>query len=286
MSRLNYNHLRYFRAVAHEGHLTRASELLNLSQSALSVQIKRLEAELGHPLFDRIGKRLVLTEAGRIALDHADTIFATGDELLATLGASGQSQRVLRVGALATLSRNFQIGFLGPLLGAGDVEIVLRAGSQGELLSALADHALDLVLTNTQPPRDAATGFVTKPIADQPVSLIGHRDIAPAPLADLVKTYPLVLPSHPSALRSGFDTICERDGLSPRLAAEVDDMAMLRLFARESQALTLVPPIVVRDELAEGSLIECCAIPQLREQFLAVTARRRFPNPLLAQVLR
>jgi len=62
-------------------------------------------------------------------------------------------------------------------------------------------------------------------------------------------------------------------------------MAMLRLFARESQALTLVPPIVVRDELAEGSLIECCAIPQLREQFLAVTARRRFPNPLLAQVL-
>lgn len=271
MSRLNYHHLRYFRAVAHEGHLTRAAELLNLSQSALSVQIKRLEAELGHPLFDRVGKRLVLTEAGRIALDHADTIFATGDELL------------------ATLSRNFQIGFLGPLLGAGDVEIVLRAGSQGELLSALADHALDLVLTNTQPPRDAATGFVTKPIADQPVSLIGHPNITPAPLSELVKTYPLVLPSHPSALRSGsgsgFDTICECEGLSPRLAAEVDDMAMLRLFARESQALTLVPPIVVRDELAEGSLIECCAIPQLREQFLAVTARRRFPNPLLGEVL-
>lgn len=282
---MNYNHLRYFRAVAHEGHLTRAAELLNLSQSALSVQIKKLEEQLGHPLFDRVGKQLVLTEAGRIALDHADTIFATGDELIATLGAAGQSQRVLRVGALATLSRNFQIGFLGPLLGAGDVEIVLRAGSQGELLSALADHALDLVLTNTHPPRDAATGFVTKPIADQPVSLIGHPDITPAPLPELVARYPLVLPSHPSALRSGFDALCERAGLSPRLAAEVDDMAMLRLFARESQALTLVPPIVVRDELAEGSLIECCAIPQLREQFLAVTAKRRFPNPLLGEVL-
>lgn len=285
MSRINYNHLRYFRAVAHEGHLTRAAELLNLSQSALSVQIKKLEDQLGHPLFDRIGKQLVLTEAGRIALDHADAIFATGDELLASLSAHGPGTRVLRVGALATLSRNFQIGFLGPLLGAGNVEIVLRSGSQGELLAGLADHALDLVLTNTAPPRDAATPFRSHPIADQAVSLVGHPNIAPAPLPALVAAYPLVLPSLPNALRLGFDALCDRLGLVPRLRAEVDDMAMLRLFARETEALCLVPPIVVRDELAAGTLIECCAVPQLREQFLAITARRRFPNPLLAELL-
>ena len=107
---LNYNHLRYFWAVAHEGNLTRAAERLHVSQSALSIQIQKLEARLGHALFERRGKQLILTEAGQIALDHVAAIFATGDELLGTLSEkTGPVQRVLRVGALSTLSRNFQI---------------------------------------------------------------------------------------------------------------------------------------------------------------------------------
>src|SRR5690349_6318303 len=117
MSALNYHHLRYFWAVAHDGNLTRTAERLNLTQSALSVQIRKLEERLGHDLFERRGRQLHLTEAGRIALDHADTIFATGDELLGTLQQTGQPRQALRVGALATLSRNFQVEFLRPLMG-------------------------------------------------------------------------------------------------------------------------------------------------------------------------
>ena len=104
MDRLNYHHLRYFREVAREGHLTRAAERLNLSQSALSAQIRQLEDRLGHALFDRRGRQLILTEAGRIALDHAERIFGTGEELLAALGDGGRRARPLRVGALSTLS--------------------------------------------------------------------------------------------------------------------------------------------------------------------------------------
>ena len=105
---LNYHHLRYFQAVAHEGNLTRAAEKLNLSQSALSTQIKSLEARLGQALFERIGRQLVLTEVGRIALDHADRIFATGAELEATLAQTSTTLPPFRIGALSTLSRNFQ----------------------------------------------------------------------------------------------------------------------------------------------------------------------------------
>ena len=85
MRDLNYNHLRYFWAVAHEGSLTRAAERMNLSQSALSVQIQKLEHQMGHPLFERVGRKLILTEAGQIALDYADTVFKAGDELMSTL---------------------------------------------------------------------------------------------------------------------------------------------------------------------------------------------------------
>ena len=105
----NFHHLRYFWAVAHEENLTRAASLLHVSQSAVSMQIQKLEAELGHALFERRGKQLVLTEAGRIALDHADAdaIFARGDDLESALQGRGKERRVLRVGSLATLSRNF-----------------------------------------------------------------------------------------------------------------------------------------------------------------------------------
>jgi LysR family transcriptional activator of nhaA len=152
---LNYNHLRYFWAVAREGHLTRAAEKLHVSQSALSIQIRKLEQQVGHALFERSGKQLLLTEAGRIALDHADVIFAAGAELLSTLTEQpGLRRQILRVGALATLSRNFQMGFLRPLLKRDDVEVVIRSGATADLLQSLEAHRLDVVLMNLPPPRE------------------------------------------------------------------------------------------------------------------------------------
>jgi len=286
LAALNYNHLRYFWAVAHEGNLTRAAEALGVSQSALSVQIQKLEAQLGHKLFERRGKQLVITEAGRIALDHADAIFAMGRDLLGTLKAEETSRRVLRVGALATLSRNFQLQFLRPLIGRRDVRIVLHSGALGALLSQLEAHRIDVLLANTVPPRDAATPWVPHRIADQAVSLVGHpARAAPAPLADLLARHPLVLPSADSSVRQGFDGLVERLGIRPTVAAEVDDMAMLRLLVREDTGLGLVPPIVVRDELAGGTLLELASLPDLHETFFAIVATRRFPNPLLRELI-
>ena len=143
MTELNYSHLRYFWAVAQDGNLTRTAERLNVSQSALSVQIRKLEDRLGHSLFERRGRQLHLTEAGRIALDHADAIFATGRELVGTLRQTGTTRTAVRIGALATLSRNFQISFLKPLLGRDDIEIVLRSASPSELLVGLQSLKLD-----------------------------------------------------------------------------------------------------------------------------------------------
>lgn len=285
---LNYNHLRYFRAVALEGNLTRAAAHLNLSQSALSVQIKALEDRLGHPLFDRVGRRLELTEAGRIALDHAETIFKTGDELMATLRQTGRARSAIRVGALATLSRNFQLAFLRPLLNRPDVEIVLRSASMAELLRGLEGLALDVVLTNEAVPRDAAPPFLTQRIAGQPVSLIGRpeRRRPGDDLGTLLAREALILPTAESGLRAAFDSLASQYDTVPQIAAEVDDIAMMRLLAREGAGLALLPPIAVTDELAAGLLVEHARLEGVIESFYAVTLTRRFPNPLLAELLR
>ncbi|RMD72948.1 MAG: LysR family transcriptional regulator, partial [Chloroflexi bacterium] len=154
---LNYHHLRYFWIVAHEGNLTRAAKKHNIAQSALSMQISALEDYLGQPLFERVGRRLVLTEAGHIALNFADEIFAKGDELLGTFGRLNETQQqVLRVGALATLSRNFQVRFLRPLLLDVGCKVIIHSGTLDELLNGLRLYDLDVVLSDVVPPRDHA----------------------------------------------------------------------------------------------------------------------------------
>jgi LysR family transcriptional activator of nhaA len=283
---MNLHHLRLFRAVAAEGSLTGAARQLNLSQSALSTQIKLLEASLGHDLFERRGRGLVLTEAGRIALDHADAIFRTADDLAAVMKETGRTRRALRVGALATLSRNFQIAFLRPLVGRKDVEVVLRSGSQAELLRELDSLALDVVLTNLAPPREGDTPRHVHQIGEQPVSLIGTPARAGrATLEELLGRESLVLPAQGAAIRSAFDALMARLGCEPLIAAEADDMAMLRLLAREDVGLAVIPPIVVRDELTSGLLVEVARLEGISEHFLAVTRERRFPNPLVTELL-
>jgi LysR family transcriptional activator of nhaA len=279
----NFHHLHYFWAVAHEKNLTRAAQRLHVSQSAVSMQIQKLEGELGHPLFERRGRQLVLTEAGRIALDHADAIFARGDELQSALGDKGPRRRVLRVGSIATLSRNFQLGFLRPLFAQGDVELVIRSGALPEMLRALEAHLIDVLLANTAPARDAATPWVAHAIDEQPVSLVGLPTMARGKrsLEVLLGSEPLLLPSAETSIRAGFDALVNRLGVRPRIAAEVDDMAMLRLLAREGLGLAVVPSIVVRDELVSRKLVELAPLPRLEETFFAITLARRFPNPLL-----
>ncbi len=287
MSLLNYTHLRAFRAVAAEGNLTRAAEKIGVAQSAVSTQIRALEQRLGHALFERRGRSMALTEAGRIAFDCAERAFAAGDELVETLAGRSGAHSVVRVGALATLSRNFQLNFLRPLVQDPDVAVILRSGSIGELLAELEALRLDVVLTNAPPRHDAATPWQETRIDDQAVALVGHphRAAAGAGLADLVTASPLVLPAEGSAMRAQFDRLMAREGLSPRIAAEADDMAMLRLLVREDAGLALVPPIVVQDELESGLLVEALPLPELHEAFWAITLPRRFPNPALERVL-
>jgi LysR family transcriptional activator of nhaA len=288
MPTLNYHHLRYFWAIAHERNLTRAAQRLHVSQSALSIQLRQLEERLGQKLFERSGKRLVLTEAGRIALDYADTIFRAGDELVGLLQGSGTAGRQpLRIGAVATLSRNFQLALLRPLIGRPDIELVLHSGSLRELLAQLGAHTLDLVLSNAAVPRDAGRPWHSHLIAQQPVSLVGKPQASRKRFRfpDDLRDAPVVLPGSANSLRASFDLLMDEAGIRPTIVAEVDDMAMLRLIARESDALTLVPPVVVRDELHAKLLVERCRIPQIKESFFAISPSRRFPNPLVRELL-
>ncbi|RKF05812.1 LysR family transcriptional regulator [Oceaniradius stylonematis] len=286
MDRLNYHHLRYFREVAHEGNLSRAAERLNVAQSALSSQIRTLEARLGHALFERIGRTLVLTEVGRITLDHADRIFGVGEELLATLDRSGSAEPPLRVGALSTLSRNFQIAFLRPAMAQGGVDIVLRSGSLPVLLDGLKTLSLDVVLTTQAPVGEDDAGFAVQRLDEQPVRVHGApaRVDRHATLTDLLANEPLIVPTG-GDIRQQLEGLFARHGVTPRIAALVDDMAMVRLLAREDAGLAVAPSVVLADEIRTGRVKTAPFALDIVEPFYAVTAPRKYPHPALPRLL-
>lgn len=288
MEFLNYHHLRYFRLIAGERNLTRAARKLNLSPPALSLQLRQLEESLGHPLFERLPGGMELTEAGRLALDYADAIGRAGEELMDVMRhRAGGGRQVLRVGAVATLSRNFQLEFLRPAMKRDDVELVVRSGSLAELIVSLQSHEVDVVLSNDAVRRDAERPWHSHLLAEQSVALVGaaswkkRRLKFPGDFGDV----PVMLPSEQSNTRAAFERLLASAGVRVRVMAEVDDMAMLRLLAREGDCLALVPPVVVKDEIATGKLVVTHQLSGISETFHAVTPSRRFPNPLVGELI-
>ncbi|BBP83752.1 LysR family transcriptional regulator [Pseudomonas sp. Pc102] len=286
MRRLNFHHLHYFWAVAKEGNLTRAADALHVSQSALSTQIRVLEDQLGHVLFIRSGRSLRLTEAGQLVLDYADTIFALGSELQTTLQNTRQASQTLRIGAVATLSRNFQENLLRPFLGREGLRITLESGSVDELLERLALHKLDVVLTNKAVSADSQRTWQCRLLDRQAVCLIGppREDAHPFDLRRDLQQARLIVPGRSSDVRSQFEVYCNSHGVQPDICAEVDDMAMLRLLARDSGDIALLPAVVVQDELRSGALELYAEVPDIAERFYAVTLQRQFNLNILDEM--
>lgn len=285
--KLNYHHLYYFWNVARTGHLTRAADSLHISQSALSGQIRKLEESLGHDLFIREGRRLKLSEAGRMAFSYAEEIFRQGEELAALFASGTQPNReVLRIGAVATLSRNFQEGFLQPLLDREDLELSLQSSHIDELLRRLSAHRLDLILSNQPVQGDEQNPWRCRLIAKQPVSIIGPSGASvEGEFADVLRGRSLIVPGPDNNIRHAFDQLCEYHRLRPNIAAEVDDMAMMRLLTRDTGHYAIMPPVVVRDELKSGALEDYGALPGVFEEFYAISIRRRFQTQALRELL-
>lgn len=288
LEQMNFRHLFYFWRVARLGHLTRAAEELHTSQSALSAQIRQLEDRLGEPLFERTGRRLLLTDTGQLVLAYSENIFGLSQEMLGRLEGQARGTARLRLGSVATLSRNYQENWIRPLLAEPNLTLTLESGLLEDLLERLLQHQLDVVLANESVPTGPDRPLHCRFLGSQTISLVGpasrwhdQRLRIPADLDGL----DLVLPGPRHAVRAHFDALCASAGVAPRVRAEVDDMAMLRLIARDSGWLAVLPEVVVQDELRSGVLVTVGHSSELEERFYAITTTHRHRIELLERLL-
>src|SRR5512145_3254030 len=180
MEWLNYHHLLYFWIVAREGGLVPAGRVLRLSHPTLSAQVHALEERLGEKLFSRVGRRLALTEMGRVVYGYAEEIFTLGREMVDAVKdrSTGQPLR-LEVGVADVVPKLVVRRLLEPALALpAPVRLVCREGTQERLLGELAVHSLDVVISDAPVPAGSSVRAFSHLLGESGVTFFGARALA------------------------------------------------------------------------------------------------------------
>lgn len=286
---LNYHHLLYFWAVAREGSVTRACERLHLAQPTISGQIKKLETALGEQLFERVGRKLVLTDVGHTVYRYADEIFSIGKELQDTLKGlpTGRPMRVT-VGIPDVLPKLIAFRLLEPALHLEDkVQIVCREGSMEDMLTRLATHDLDVVLSDSPVGSMVSIRAFNHPLGECGVGIFGtpkHCRRVERKLPGSLNGAPFFLPAENTAMRRSVDQWVDELKLKPDVIGEIDDTALLKVFAEAG--LGFIPaPLAIQAEIErQYGLRLLLQIPKAIERFYAITVERRIRHPAVVAI--
>ena len=287
---INYHHLLYFRTVAKEGSITRASKVLLLAQPTISGQIRALEETLGEKLFARQGRNLVLTEFGRVVYRYADEIFSLGQEMSDVLKGrpTGRPQRLL-VGVADLLPKLMVYRILRPALFLTDpVQMICHEDQTEKLLEDLSMHALDLVLSDTPISPGGRVKAFNHLLGTSGVSVFAHPEEGPRYRQNFPQSLdgaPFVLPLESSTLRRAIDHWFDDNRIHPRIVAEFQDSALLKTFGSTGTGLFLAPTVVESDVQKTYGVEAIGRIPEVQERFYAISVERRFKHPAVTAIL-
>ena len=289
MAWLNYHHLLYFWTVAREGSVTRACELLHLTQPAVSAQIRTLERSLGVQLFERRGRHLALTDTGRLVYRYADEIFTTGRELQETLAGQlpGRPTR-FTVGVVDALPKLMAYRLLEPALrGPDPVRLVLREGALEPLLAALTVHEVDLVLSDAPIPPTVRTKAFSHTLGECDVVICGAPELAAQYRRRFPRSLdgaPFILPGDGTVLRRSIEQWFDELGIRPRVVAEIGDSAVLKVFGQAGLGLFAAPSVVEQEIRRQYGVRTVGRVPDVRERFFAISAERKIKHPAVAAI--
>ncbi|HEY5618088.1 MAG TPA: transcriptional activator NhaR [Vicinamibacterales bacterium] len=286
---LNYHHLLYFWAVVREGGISRAAEKLRLSQPAISAQIKTLETALGERLFQRQGRRLVLTDVGRVVDRYATEIFAAGNELLETLKGrpSGGALR-LAVGVANAVPKLVVYRLLRPAIeGAQPVQITCTEDDPEQLLARLATHALDVVISDTPAAPHVRVKVFNHLLGESGTTFFAGKSLArrlgrrfPRSLSGA----PMLLPTVNTSVRRALEQWFEAENLRPVVAGEFEDPALLNTFGERGRAVFAAPTAIEDEVLRSHRVAIVGRTPVVRERYYAISVERRLKHAGVAAI--
>ena len=287
---VNYKHLHYFWAVAREGGVARASERLHLTPQTISGQLSLLEKYLGVELFTRVGRKLELTEPGRLVLSYADEIFSLGGELEEVIHQLPDSRpQLFRVGVVDVVPKSIAHRILEPALNMPEpLRMICRESSLDTLLAELAVHRLDLVLADGPIPATVSTRGFSHKLGECAVSFFATTKLKRKLKGDFpvcLDGAPILLPSSGSQLRASIDQWLDKQRIYPRMIAEFDDSALMKAFGQEGAGIFIAPAAIKAEVEWRYQVTEIGRIDQVKQRFYAISIERRVLHPVVSIVV-
>ena len=289
MEWLNYHHLLYFWTAARTGSIVNASKELLLAPPTISSQINQLEGTLGESLFARSGRRLVVTEAGRIVFRYAEEIFGLGREMMDTLKdrPTGRPLRV-QVGVADVLPKLIAHRLIEPALrAAGHVRVVCREDRPDRLLAELAVNELDVVLSDAPMGTSVKVQAFNHLLGECGVNFYGKPKLAQRcrrGFPHSLHRVSFLLPTEHTAIRPKLDQWFERYEVRPAVAGEFDDFSLLRTFAEVGLGVFAAPAVLDRVMQRRYGFGRIGCAKDVRAQFYAISVERKIKNPAVVAI--
>jgi DNA-binding transcriptional LysR family regulator len=284
---MELSQLRTFREVAEALSFTRASQKLNMTQSAVSHQIKALERELGEPLFIRAKRGVRLSDAGKLALEYAERILEEADALRERIAGGDREPRGhVRAAAATQAFVHLFAGLFESFMREYDgIELSFRTTvSTEQTVSDILNGAADVGFASM--PVYSPALQVTELFEDELVLVVGARHRLAG--ARELKTGELrrerfILFEQGASIRRATDAFFKRLELSPDLALESNDTYFIKLMVEHGLGVSLLPSWAVREERAAGRLATLRIAGHQLKRSVAMVALGRFqPSPTRA----
>lgn len=280
---LNYNQLYYFFQIAEEGSISLASKKLLISSPALSMQLKELEETFGFPLFDRIGRRLVLTETGAVVLEYAKDIFKLGHELWDTIhqGTESEQKNKIYIGSQDTIPKEIAENLLTFLIQKKKCKVIMKEGNRDELIRLLNDYKLDLIITNSVPGINNSFIYESKLLIKDSLVILGHAKFKEAK-GELQKIshIPFILPTYDSSLRQKVENYFLEKKLTLNVIAEIEDKSTEIDLAQKGMGLILMMKSMAQQLIQKKKLVELHEIKTIHEEVWMILGKRKIINHL------
>lgn len=286
---LNYKHLHYFWVVATEGSIAKAAEKLFITPQTISGQLSMLEGRIGQPLFDRVGRRLRLTETGRLVLRYSDEIFELGKELSDVLrGAPLVGASEFIISAASALPKTIVYKIIEPALNLSkEVSLICREGPVETILAELAIHEVDMVLSDTPLSSNLSVRAYNHYLGESGLSFFAAKKLKQqlsGEFPQCLHKAPMLLPTKQYAIRQLFDKWSNDNSIFPLIRGQYDDSALMKAFGQAGMGVFFMPTII-EEEVCHSFEVEMIGrISEVKQKFYAISAERKVTHPAVAAV--
>ncbi|MBC8282793.1 MAG: LysR family transcriptional regulator [Nitrospinae bacterium] len=288
MDWLNYHHLFYFWVTAKEGSINNASKKLGIGQPTISTLIKTLEETLGHSLFDRKNRVLVLTEGGKVVFDYASQIFALGNELLEVVKDGTFSQRVhVQFGVLDSVPKGLVQSLILSAQKTGPCVISILEGDEEHLFRELQAHRVDLVVSNFPPSIGDKKQFFSRFLAKHSVAVYGAKKFQSLKrkFPSSLQGQPFIMPSLHSKFRHDLNHFFKTINVNVDTIIETQDTSIQKLLGVQGMGLVPLPEFACTELIKEKKLFKLGTLEKVTEDFWLVSSPRKFQNPIARDLM-